>query len=84
MTDEHKHVHLDICSCHLSRYHEDDNCLQWIITGDETWVHHYQPGTKQKSMHSKHPSSPVVKKFKTTIGRQVDVDNLLGFSRAYS
>jgi hypothetical protein len=84
LTDEHKHMSLDICSFHLTRYCEDDNFLQRIITGDETWVHHYQPGTKRKNMCLKHPSAPVVKKFKTTIGRQVDVDNLLGFSRASS
>jgi hypothetical protein len=27
-------------------------------TGDETWVHHYQPESKRASMQWKHPSSP--------------------------
>jgi hypothetical protein len=65
LMDEHKHVHLDIHFCHLAHYCEDgDNFLQWIITGDETWVHHCQPETKWKSMQWKHPSFLVAKKFK--------------------
>jgi hypothetical protein len=86
MMGEHKCMYLDVCSCHLACYHEEgDNFLQWIVTADETWVHHHQPETKQKSMQWKHLSSPVCKEIQdTTIGRQVDVDRLLGFSRAYS
>jgi hypothetical protein len=66
VTDEHKCMHLDICYCHLARYCEEgDSFLQQIVTGDETWVHHCQPENKWKSIHWKHPSSPVAKKFKT-------------------
>jgi hypothetical protein len=43
---------------------QSDNFLQRIVTGDETWVHHYQPQTKWKSMQWKHLSSPVAKEFK--------------------
>lgn len=32
---------------------------------DETWLHHYDPETKQQSMSWKRPSSPTPKKFKT-------------------
>jgi hypothetical protein len=46
LKDEHKHMHLGICSHHLVRYREKgDNFLQRIVTDDETWVHHYQPET---------------------------------------
>jgi hypothetical protein len=49
----------------LAHYREeDDNFLQWIITGNETWVHNQQPETKWKSMQWKHLSS-VAKIFKT-------------------
>jgi hypothetical protein len=66
LTDEHKHMRLDICSHHLVRYLEEgDNFLQRIITGDETRVHHYQPETKRKIMQWKQPSSPAAKEFKT-------------------
>jgi histone-lysine N-methyltransferase SETMAR len=39
--------------------------LSRIITGDETWVHHYEPKTKRQSMEWKHPGSPTKKKFNT-------------------
>ena len=39
--------------------------LDRIITGDETWVRHYEPERKRQSMEWKHPQSPCKKKFKT-------------------
>jgi len=66
LTEELKCKRLDVCSRHLAHYHEEgDNFLQQIVTGDETWIHHYEPESKQQSMQWKHPSSPVGKKFKT-------------------
>ena len=35
-----------------------------IVTGDETWIHHYDPESKQQSMQWKHASSPSPRKFK--------------------
>jgi hypothetical protein len=59
LTDEHTHMCLDICLRHLAHCQEEgDNFLQWIVTGDKTWVHCYQPETKQKSMQWKHSSFP--------------------------
>ena len=50
---------------HLQRYAEEgDNFLDRIVTGDETWVLHYTPESKQQSMVWKHPQSPVRKKFR--------------------
>jgi len=37
-----------------------------IVTGDETWAHHYEPEMKRQSMERHHPQSPRKKKFKTT------------------
>ena len=37
-----------------------------IVTGDETWAHHFEPETKRQSMEWHHPQSPRKKKFKTT------------------
>ena len=34
------------------------------MTTDETWVHHYDPETKIRSMQWKHKGSPTPKKFK--------------------
>ena len=36
-----------------------------LITGDETWLHHWDPDTKKESMQWKHPGSPPPKKFRT-------------------
>ena len=50
----------------LNRYRlEGDDFLKNIATGDESWVHHYDPENKRQFMEYGHPSSPSVKKFKT-------------------
>jgi len=55
-----------MCQQHLDRYDkEGDAFLDRIITGDETWVHHYEPECKRQSMEWKHPQSPIRKKFKS-------------------
>ncbi|GFR01861.1 histone-lysine N-methyltransferase SETMAR, partial [Trichonephila clavata] len=47
---------------HIVRYHEDGNDFLFrIVTGDETWLHHFMPESKAASMDGKHPSSPVRK-----------------------
>ena len=52
----------------VQRYHDDgDEFLDRIITGDETWVSHITPETKQQSMHWRHNGSPCKMKFKQTL-----------------
>ena len=36
-----------------------------LVTGDETWLHHWDPDTKKESMQWKHPGSPPPKIFRT-------------------
>jgi hypothetical protein len=36
-----------------------------IITGDESWVHHFEPGNKRQYMEYCHKDLPAPKKFKT-------------------
>jgi hypothetical protein len=38
---------------HLSRYvyADGEDMLNRIVTGDESWMHHYQPESKRASMH---------------------------------
>ena len=43
---------------------EREAMLERIVMGDETWVHHYQPETKQASRQWKHEESPTPTKFK--------------------
>ena len=53
---------------HLERYdNEGEDFLGRIVTGDETWVHHFEPESKHQTMTWKHPDSPVPKKFKTRL-----------------
>ena len=44
---------------------EGEDFLKKIITGDETWVHHYDPENKRQSMEYRHKESLQPKKFKT-------------------
>jgi len=61
----HKLTHLDMCQ-HLDRYDKEGEAfLDRIITGDETWVHHYKPECKRQSMEWKHPQSLIRIKFET-------------------
>jgi hypothetical protein len=38
-----------------------------IVTGDESWIHHFDPEEKRLSMQYRHTSSPRPKKFKTVL-----------------
>jgi hypothetical protein len=52
---------------HLLRYaDEGGDMLNRIVTGDESWMHLYQPEQKRASVQWKHPDSLSVKKFKVT------------------
>jgi hypothetical protein len=55
-----------ICQEHLDRHaREVDAFLHRIVTGDESWVYHYEPESKRQLMQWKYPFSPANKKFKT-------------------
>ncbi|KMQ86389.1 transposase [Lasius niger] len=52
----------------LTRYAEEgEEFLDSIVTGDETWVYHHTPESKQQSLQWRHTHSPKIKKFKTSI-----------------
>ena len=47
----HKEHRMQICQDLLNQYEaEGDSFLDRIITGDETWCHHYEPESKRQSM----------------------------------
>ncbi|GIX99218.1 histone-lysine N-methyltransferase SETMAR [Caerostris darwini] len=49
------------------RYHFDcQHFINHIVTGDETWLHHFVPTSKKATMGWKHPGSPMTKKFQVT------------------
>jgi hypothetical protein len=65
LTELHKEKRLDICKQLVDGCSaEGDHCLERIVMGDETWIHHYEPDCK-------HPHSPTKKEFSThpTAGR---------------
>ena len=50
----------------LKIYNEDPaNFHSRLVTGDETWIHHWDPESKLESMQWKHPGSPLPRKFHT-------------------
>ena len=65
LTDEHKAERVN-CSTELRELSERDNeFFGRLITGDESWIHHYEPESKRRSMQWRHPTSPKPKKFKS-------------------
>jgi len=68
LTEEHKKQLVSCALIFLMCYHkEEDGMLSHIVTGDETWVSHITPESKQQSLHWKRTGSPKRKKFKQTI-----------------
>jgi len=61
----------------VRRCEADEAFLRRIVTGDESWVHFYEPEGKRQSMEWRHTSSP-----KPKICRQSHVDFLLELQRA--
>jgi hypothetical protein len=48
LKDQEKANRMDLSLRHLSQYvDEGEDMLNRIVTGDESWVHHYQPQTKE-------------------------------------
>lgn len=67
LTADNKAARMMTCLDHLETYrHDGTTFLESIVTGDETWAHHFTPESKQASMVWKHPWSPSPKKFKVT------------------
>lgn len=67
LTDEQKKNRVDISRVNLEKFQADqENFLFRFVTMDETWIHHFDPETKQQSMTWKRASSPTPKKFKVS------------------
>ncbi|GFO40073.1 histone-lysine N-methyltransferase SETMAR [Plakobranchus ocellatus] len=68
----------DMCTQLLERYNaelEGEAFLQGILTANESWVHHYDPGCKAQAMEYRHKTSPSPKKFKKYLkGHHCDND----------
>jgi hypothetical protein len=67
LKDREKTNRVGLSLQHLLRYaDEEEDKLNRIVAGDESWVHHYQPDSTRVSVQWKHPSSPSTKNFKVT------------------
>jgi len=67
LTEEHKKQRVACALTFLMCCHkEGDGMLSHIVTGDETWVSHITPESKQQSLHWKHTGLPKRKKFEQT------------------
>lgn len=66
LTAIQKETRMDLSRENLEVLNEDpDLFTARVVTGDETWIHHWDPETKQESMQWKHHGSPPPRKFKT-------------------
>ncbi|GFO12948.1 histone-lysine N-methyltransferase SETMAR-like protein [Plakobranchus ocellatus] len=65
LTVEMKAQRKDTCTQLLERYNaEGEVFLQHILSGEESWVHHYDPECKAQSMVYTHKTFPSPRKFK--------------------
>ena len=51
-----------------------------LVTGDETWIHHWDPESTLESMQWKHVNCPPRKKFRTQPAATKSYDNNFGDS----
>ena len=54
-----------------------------LVTGDEIWLHHWDPDTKKESMQWKRPGSPLQEISYPTISQQGNGHGVLGLQRDY-
>jgi hypothetical protein len=61
LKDREKMNRISLSLQHLLRYaDEGEDMFNRIVTGDESWMQHYQPESKPAEMRRKYPSSPDV------------------------
>ena len=85
LTVVHKQQCVEVATQFIRWYKEDPSILERIVTGDEIWVHHYDPESKRQSMEWRHPSSPALEEIQKTAFRQEShVNTLLGHAWTYS
>ncbi|XP_035205247.1 histone-lysine N-methyltransferase SETMAR-like, partial [Stegodyphus dumicola] len=66
LTEEHEGKGFERAFAFLQSYQTERNeFLDKIVTGDETWIHHFSPETKSSSLEWKHYSSPTRTKCRT-------------------
>jgi hypothetical protein len=84
LTPESKQKRVESCEELLKRYREEGGqFLLNIVTGDESWIHHFDPEEKQQSMQYRHASCPRLKKIQNSaICQQDSFDCFLGLTKS--
>lgn len=68
LSTDQKRIRCNVSRENLAIFNADpEQFLQRFITMDETWVHHFEPETKEQSKQWKHQGSPAPKKAKAVI-----------------
>jgi len=82
VTEENKNQRVACALKFLVRYHrEGDGRFSHIVTGDETWVSHITPESKQQSLHWKHTGLPKTKSSSRLLNKEDHVHRILGQPR---
>jgi hypothetical protein len=85
LTPEKKQERVEICEELLKRYREEgDRFLLNIVTGDESWIHHFDPEEKRLSMQYRHtPSTSSPEKIHNrAVCQQDSFDYFLGLTKS--
>ncbi len=51
LIQEQRDCCIEICHEWLKRIEDERNVVGHVITGDERWIHYFNPATKEESMH---------------------------------
>ncbi|GFS16630.1 transposase [Elysia marginata] len=79
LTPQMKLQRVEICRELLAKFAKDgEDFLRQIVTGDESWVHHYDPESKQQSKEYRHKTSPSPKKILSVFRTEGASHDLLG------
>lgn len=70
LTQDQRRMRVTISKELLARYQEDpEKFISQVVTVDETWVHHFDPTSKEESKEWRHRDSPPPRKFRVTTSR---------------
>ncbi|KAI6652969.1 Histone-lysine N-methyltransferase SETMAR-like [Oopsacas minuta] len=64
LSREQKRERVRVCKESISIYKTEEDFLDRIVTGDETWFHYYEPESKTESKQWKRGDEPVPIKVK--------------------
>ena len=84
LSDEQMATRASVCSALLKRFMSKDDFLLRLVTGDETWVHYYEPENKAQNRQWVWAWVPEAKEVQdATICWQGDGHSILGRKRRY-